>query len=94
MWFSFRVGDAGGVPSAQESTGRLQDSGDVIATGVFSGVSAAGSILVTLALVLVLSFFFVFFKIPETKGVALEETGSLSVVRGRRREKDGVGGAK
>ncbi|KQM60335.1 MFS transporter [Agreia sp. Leaf210] len=42
----------------------------------------------------VLSFFFVFFKIPETKGVALEETGSLSVVRGRRREKDGVGGAK
>ncbi|MBF4633600.1 sugar porter family MFS transporter [Agreia pratensis] len=41
-----------------------------------------------------LSFFFVFFKIPETKGVALEETGSLSVVRGRRREKDGVGGAK
>jgi SP family sugar:H+ symporter-like MFS transporter len=42
----------------------------------------------------VLSFFFVFFKIPETKGVALEETGSLSVVRGRNREKDGVGGAK
>ena len=42
----------------------------------------------------VLSVFFVFFKIPETKGVALEETGSLSVVRGRRREKDGVGGAK
>lgn len=38
---------------------RLQDSGAVIATGVFSGVSAAGSILVTLALVLVLSFFFV-----------------------------------
>jgi SP family sugar:H+ symporter-like MFS transporter len=42
----------------------------------------------------VLSFFFVFFKIPETKGVALEETGSLSVVRGHKREKDGVGGAK
>jgi SP family sugar:H+ symporter-like MFS transporter len=42
----------------------------------------------------VLSFFFVFFKIPETKGVALEETGSLSVVRGRKREKDGVGGGK
>ncbi|WP_374945601.1 sugar porter family MFS transporter [Agreia sp.] len=41
-----------------------------------------------------LSFFFVFFKIPETKGVALEETGSLSVVRGRKREKDGVGGAE
>ncbi|CAD5995605.1 sugar porter family MFS transporter [Agreia sp. COWG] len=31
-----------------------------------------------------LSFFFVFFFIPETKGVALEETGSLSVVRGKR----------
>ncbi|MFN3543049.1 MULTISPECIES: AI-2E family transporter [unclassified Rhodococcus (in: high G+C Gram-positive bacteria)] len=38
---------------------RLQDSGEVIATGVFTGVSAAGSLLVTLALVLVLTFFFV-----------------------------------
>ncbi|WP_072805566.1 AI-2E family transporter [Rhodococcoides yunnanense] len=40
-------------------TSRLQDSGTAIASGVFSGVSAAGSILVTLALVLVLTFFFV-----------------------------------
>ncbi|MET0199141.1 MULTISPECIES: AI-2E family transporter [Nocardiaceae] len=40
-------------------TSRLQDSGTAIASGVFTGVSAAGSILVTLALVLVLSFFFV-----------------------------------
>ncbi len=38
---------------------RLQDSGAAIATGVFTGVSAAGSILVTLALVLVLTFFFI-----------------------------------
>ncbi|MFY2789348.1 AI-2E family transporter [Rhodococcus sp. MALMAid1271] len=38
---------------------RLQDSGTMIASGVFTGVSAAGSILITLALVLVLSFFFV-----------------------------------
>lgn len=40
-------------------TSRLQDSGTAIASGVFTGVSAAGSILVTLALVLVLTFFFV-----------------------------------
>jgi predicted PurR-regulated permease PerM len=33
--------------------------GAAIATGVFTGVSAAGSILVTLALVLVLTFFFI-----------------------------------
>lgn len=38
---------------------RLQDSGDAIAAGVFTGVSAAGSILITLALTLVLSFFFI-----------------------------------
>lgn len=38
---------------------RLQDSGTAIASGVFTGVSAAGSILVTLALVLVLTFFFI-----------------------------------
>ncbi len=38
---------------------RLQSSGEQIATGVFSGVSAATSALVTLALVLVLSFFFI-----------------------------------
>lgn len=40
-------------------TSKLQDSGTAIASGVFTGVSAASSILVTLALVLVLSFFFV-----------------------------------
>nr|WP_296773713.1 AI-2E family transporter [Rhodococcus sp. (in: high G+C Gram-positive bacteria)] len=40
-------------------TSRLQDSGTAIASGVFTGVSAASSILVTLALVLVLTFFFV-----------------------------------
>lgn len=40
-------------------TSRLQESGTAIASGVFTGVSAAGSILVTLALVLVLTFFFV-----------------------------------
>jgi SP family sugar:H+ symporter-like MFS transporter len=39
----------------------------------------------------VLSFFFVFFKIPETKGVALEETGSLSVVRRHRGDGSKVG---
>ncbi len=38
---------------------KLQASGEQIATGVFSGVSAATSALVTLALVLVLSFFFI-----------------------------------
>ncbi|MGA9873356.1 MAG: AI-2E family transporter [Rhodococcus sp. (in: high G+C Gram-positive bacteria)] len=40
-------------------TSRLQDSGTAIASGVFTGVSAAGSILITLALVLVLTFFFI-----------------------------------
>lgn len=40
-------------------TSRLQESGTAIASGVFSGVSAASSILITLALVLVLTFFFV-----------------------------------
>ncbi|WP_280235846.1 AI-2E family transporter [Nocardia cyriacigeorgica] len=38
---------------------RLQSSAEQIATGVFSGVSAATSALITLFLVLVLSFFFV-----------------------------------
>lgn len=37
----------------------LQDRGDQIATGVFSGVSAVGSVIVTLVLVLVLTFFFI-----------------------------------
>ena len=36
---------------------RLQDSGAAIASGVFSGVSTAGSILITLPLMLVLTFF-------------------------------------
>ncbi|BDU06617.1 AI-2E family transporter [Nocardia cyriacigeorgica] len=38
---------------------RLQSSAEQIATGVFTGVSAATSALITLFLVLVLSFFFV-----------------------------------
>ncbi|WP_454198269.1 AI-2E family transporter [Nocardia sp. Marseille-Q1738] len=38
---------------------RLQSSSEQIATGVFSGVSTATSVLVTLFLVLVLTFFFV-----------------------------------
>nr|WP_211243217.1 AI-2E family transporter [Rhodococcus oryzae] len=38
---------------------KLQTSAQAIATGVFSGVSAAGSMLVTLTLVLVLAFFFI-----------------------------------
>ncbi|MBM7413977.1 MULTISPECIES: AI-2E family transporter [Nocardiaceae] len=38
---------------------QLQDSGTAIASGVFAGVATAGSILVTLGLVLVLSFFFI-----------------------------------
>lgn len=37
----------------------LQDRGDQIATGVFSGVSAVGSLIITLLLVLVLTFFFI-----------------------------------
>lgn len=38
---------------------RLQDAASTIASGVFSGVSAVGSALVTSVLVLVLTFFFV-----------------------------------
>ncbi|WP_084495787.1 AI-2E family transporter [Nocardia shimofusensis] len=38
---------------------RLQSSAEQIATGVFSGVTTAGSALVTLFLVLILAFFFV-----------------------------------
>ncbi|WP_043688903.1 AI-2E family transporter, partial [Nocardia abscessus] len=38
---------------------RLQSSSEQIATGVFSGVSTATSVLITLFLVLVLTFFFV-----------------------------------
>lgn len=37
----------------------LQDRGDQIATGVFTGVSAVGSFMVTVVLVLVLTFFFI-----------------------------------
>ena len=42
-----------------ELTSFLQDSGDQIATGVFSGVTAVGSVVITLILVLVLTFFFI-----------------------------------
>jgi predicted PurR-regulated permease PerM len=38
---------------------RLQDAASTIASGVFSGVSAVGSVLVTSVLVIVLAFFFV-----------------------------------
>lgn len=38
---------------------KVQESGSVIASGVFTGVSTAGSLLITLGLVLVLSFFFI-----------------------------------
>lgn len=37
----------------------LQDRGDQIANGVFTGVTAVGSLVVTLVLVLVLTFFFI-----------------------------------
>lgn len=40
-------------------TSTLEDRGDQIANGVFTGVSAVGSIVITLVLVLVLTFFFV-----------------------------------
>lgn len=39
--------------------GKLQESGTAIASGVFTGVSTAGSLLVTLGLTLVLAFFFI-----------------------------------
>lgn len=38
---------------------KLQESGTVIASGVFAGVSTAGSFLITLGLTLVLTFFFI-----------------------------------
>lgn len=38
---------------------KVQESGTVIASGVFTGVSTASSLLITLGLVLVLSFFFI-----------------------------------
>lgn len=40
-------------------TSKVQESGTAIASGVFSGVTTAGSMLVTLGLVLVLAFFFI-----------------------------------
>ncbi|WP_228266360.1 AI-2E family transporter [Ornithinimicrobium ciconiae] len=43
----------------QEATGWLQERASDIASGVFTGVSAATSALVTLGLVLVLTFFFI-----------------------------------
>ena len=45
--------------AVNEIVSRLQASGAAIASGVFAGVSTAGSILVTLVLVLILSFFFI-----------------------------------
>ncbi|MEV0251604.1 AI-2E family transporter [Nocardia sp. NPDC050712] len=48
------------LDSAVEAvTGRLQSSAEQIASGVFSGVTTATSVLITLFLVLVLAFFFV-----------------------------------
>ncbi|WP_241665846.1 AI-2E family transporter [Prescottella subtropica] len=40
-------------------TNKVQQSGTAIASGVFSGVTTAGSMVVTLGLVLILAFFFV-----------------------------------
>ncbi|WP_291521519.1 AI-2E family transporter [Branchiibius sp. NY16-3462-2] len=40
-------------------TQRLQSSGEQIASGVFSGVATAGSVLITLVVALILTFFFV-----------------------------------
>lgn len=40
-------------------TGRLQSSGEQIASGVFSGVATAGSVLITLVVSLILTFFFI-----------------------------------
>ncbi|GAA4487936.1 AI-2E family transporter [Rhodococcus olei] len=45
--------------AVQAITSKLQSSAQSIATGVFSGVSAAGSLLITAFLVLVLAFFFI-----------------------------------
>lgn len=38
---------------------KVQESGSTIATGIFTGVSTAGSLLVTMGLVIVLCFFFI-----------------------------------
>lgn len=43
----------------EQLSSTLQDRGDQIASGVFSGVSAVGSFVITLVLVLVLTFFFI-----------------------------------
>ncbi|RVW06731.1 AI-2E family transporter [Rhodococcus spongiicola] len=40
-------------------TTKVQESGTAIASGVFSGVTSAGSMVITLGLVVVLSFFFI-----------------------------------
>ncbi len=48
------------IDQAVESvTGKLQSSAAMVAQGVFTGVSTAGSVIITLLLVLVLSFFFI-----------------------------------
>lgn len=43
----------------QSLTSKLQSSATMVAQGVFSGVSTAGSMIITILLVLVLSFFFI-----------------------------------
>ncbi|GAA1727698.1 Predicted PurR-regulated permease PerM [Dietzia kunjamensis subsp. schimae] len=43
----------------EQLSSTLQDRGDQIASGVFTGVSAVGSFVITLVLVLVLTFFFI-----------------------------------
>ncbi len=43
----------------EQISSTLQDRGDQIANGVFTGVSAVGSMVITLVLVLVLTFFFI-----------------------------------
>lgn len=54
-----RIGDEQLTSAVDAIVSRLQSSAAQIAGGVFSGVSTATSVLITLFLVLVLSFFFV-----------------------------------
>lgn len=55
----FNVGDEQLDSAVQAIVSRIQSSASQIASGVFTGVSAATSLLVTLGLVLVLLFFFI-----------------------------------
>ncbi|WP_425577637.1 AI-2E family transporter [Nocardia callitridis] len=73
-----RIGDEQLNSGVDAIVSRLQSSAEQIATGVFSGVSAATSALVTLFLVLVLSFFFIKDGprfLPWTKSVLGHGTG-------------------